>query len=114
MAPVRLRGLVCLCAAPLTIALSLPATASADTPSWNGQYAITFMVGPKSGTSMAAGDPRCGTPRPMGFARAGRTESASPRSSAALRRATRLFRNRFNSPGMARPGRKSAISSGTA
>jgi hypothetical protein len=39
-------------AAPLTIALSLPPTAFADTPSWSGEYAITFMVGPKSGTSM--------------------------------------------------------------
>ena len=47
MAPVRLRSLVGLCAAPLTIALSLPPTASADNPSWNGEYAITFMVGPK-------------------------------------------------------------------
>ena len=57
MAPDRLSSLVGLCAAPLTIALSLPPTASADPPSWNGEYAITFMVGPKDGTSMAAGDP---------------------------------------------------------
>ena len=52
-----LSTLVGLCAASLAIALSLPQTASADTPSWNGEYAITFMVGPKDGTSMAAGDP---------------------------------------------------------
>jgi hypothetical protein len=57
MAPDRLSSLVGLCAASLAIALSLPPTASADTPSWNGEYAITFIVGPKSGTSMAAGDP---------------------------------------------------------
>jgi len=57
MAPDCLSTLVGLCAAPLAIALSLPQTASADTPSWNGEYAITFMVGPKDGTSMAAGDP---------------------------------------------------------
>jgi hypothetical protein len=53
----RLGSFVGLCAAPLSIALSLSATAFADTPSWNGEYAITFMVGPKSGTSMAVGDP---------------------------------------------------------
>ena len=46
---------VALCAAPL--AAALPPIASADNPSWNGEYAITFMVGPKSGTSLAAGDP---------------------------------------------------------
>ncbi len=46
-----------LCAAPLAIALALAPAASADAASWNGQYAITFMVGPKSGTSMAVGDP---------------------------------------------------------
>ena len=57
MAPDRLSSRIGLCAAPLAIALSLPPTASADTPSWNGDYAITFMVGPKSGTSMAVGDP---------------------------------------------------------
>jgi hypothetical protein len=57
MVPDRLRSLVGLCAAPLTIALSLAPTAFADNPSWNGEYAITFMVGPKSGTSMAVGEP---------------------------------------------------------
>ena len=57
MAPDRLSSLVGLCAASLAIALSLSPTASADAPSWNGAYAITFMVGPKSGTSMAVGDP---------------------------------------------------------
>jgi hypothetical protein len=50
MAPDCLSTLVGLCAAPLAIALSLPQTASADTPSWNGEYAITFMVGPKDET----------------------------------------------------------------
>jgi hypothetical protein len=53
----RLNNLVGLCAASLAIVLSLCPTASADLPSWNGKYAITFIVGPKSGTSMAAGDP---------------------------------------------------------
>ncbi len=43
--------------AALAIAVSVPSTASADSPSWNGEYAITFIVGPKSGTSMAAGQP---------------------------------------------------------
>ena len=57
VAPDRLSSLAGLCAASLAITLSLPPTASADPPSWNGEYAITFMVGPKSGTSMAAGDP---------------------------------------------------------
>jgi hypothetical protein len=53
----RLSNLIGLRAASLAIALSLPATASADPASWNGEYAITFIVGPKSGTSLAAGDP---------------------------------------------------------
>ena len=57
MAPDRLSSLVGLSAASLAIALALPPTASADPPSWNGEYAITFIVGPKSGTSMAASDP---------------------------------------------------------
>src|SRR6202021_4144412 len=57
MAADGLSSLVVLCAASLAIAPSLPQTASADSPSWNGEYAITFMVGPKDGTSMAAGDP---------------------------------------------------------
>ena len=56
-APRGLSGLVGWCAASLAAAVSLTPTASADTPSWNGKYAITFMVGPKSGTSLAAGDP---------------------------------------------------------
>ncbi|WP_082948090.1 MULTISPECIES: hypothetical protein [unclassified Mycobacterium] len=53
----RLKMFVGLSAASLPIALSLSPTAFADNPSWNGQYAITFMVGPKAGTSMAVGDP---------------------------------------------------------
>ena len=53
----RRSSLAALCASSSVIALCLPAAASADEPSWNGEYAITFMVGPKSGTSMAAGDP---------------------------------------------------------
>src|ERR1700757_4846375 len=57
MAPHRLSSLVGLCAASLAIAASLPPTASADNPSWNGEYAITFMVGPKDGTSVAASQP---------------------------------------------------------
>jgi hypothetical protein len=57
MALHRVSRFVAMCAAPLAAALPLAATASADQPSWNGKYAITFMVGPKSGTSLAAGDP---------------------------------------------------------
>src|SRR5262249_17827728 len=57
MVPHGLNSLVGLFAAPLAIALSLAPTAFADAASWNGQYAITFMVGPKSGTSMAVGGP---------------------------------------------------------
>ncbi len=53
----RLSGLVGLSTVSLAIALSLPAVAFTDPPSWNGDYAITFIVGPKSGTSMAAGQP---------------------------------------------------------
>ena len=51
----RLNSLIGLFAPPLAIALSLSPAASADAPSWNGEYAITFIVGPKSGTSIAAG-----------------------------------------------------------
>jgi hypothetical protein len=44
-----------LCAAALAIVLSLSPAAAADAASWNGEYAITFIVGPKGGTSIAAG-----------------------------------------------------------
>ena len=67
MVPDRLSSFVGLCAASLAIALSLPPTASADPPSWNGEYAITFMVGPKSGTSMAVGDPESQHTENYGF-----------------------------------------------
>ena len=67
MAPDRLSSLVGLCAAPLTIALSLPPTAFADTPSWNGEYAITFIVGPKDGTSVAASQPESQHTETYGF-----------------------------------------------
>jgi len=53
----HLSSLVGLGAVALTIALSLSPAASADPPSWNGEYAVTFIVGPKSGTSIAAGQP---------------------------------------------------------
>jgi hypothetical protein len=57
MVPRSVSSFAGLCAAPLAIAMSLAPSACADAASWNGQYAITFMVGPKSGTSMAVGDP---------------------------------------------------------
>ena len=57
MAPDRLRSLVVLCMAPLVIALSLPSSAWADPAAWNGEYTITFIVGPRSGSSIAAGQP---------------------------------------------------------
>jgi hypothetical protein len=44
-----------LCVASLGIAVLLSAPGSADAASWNGEYAITFIVGPKGGTSIAAG-----------------------------------------------------------
>ncbi len=53
----RLNSLAGLCAASLAGALLFCPAASADAASWNGQYAITFMVGPKAGTSQAAGQP---------------------------------------------------------
>src|SRR5215217_8772146 len=53
----HLSSLVGLGAVALTIALSLSPAASAEAASWNGEYAITFIVGPKSGTSIAAGQP---------------------------------------------------------
>jgi hypothetical protein len=52
-----LSSLVGLCAGSLAFALALSPPAAADTASWNGDYAITFIVGPKSGTSVAAGQP---------------------------------------------------------
>lgn len=52
-----MKALLGLCAAPAVIALWLSPTSSADAASWNGEYAITFIVGPKGGTSMAAGQP---------------------------------------------------------
>jgi hypothetical protein len=55
MAPDRLGSCLGVCAASLAIALSLPPSASAEPPSWNGEYTITFIVGPKSGSSIAAG-----------------------------------------------------------
>jgi hypothetical protein len=54
MAPDSLKSRIGLCAVSLAIVLSLPSVASAAPPSWNGQYAITFIVGPKDGTSVAA------------------------------------------------------------
>ena len=54
MAPDRVSNLAGLCAALLALALLLAPIASADPASWNGQYAITFIVGPKDGTSVAA------------------------------------------------------------
>jgi hypothetical protein len=53
----RVRSLVGLSTAPVVLALSLSPAASADAASWNGEYAITFIVGPKAGTSIAAGQP---------------------------------------------------------
>jgi len=50
-------SLVGLCAGSLAFALPLSGAASADPASWDGEYAITFIVGPKSGTSIAAGQP---------------------------------------------------------
>lgn len=57
MTPGSLSYLVSLCAGSLAVASAPTPIASADSPAWNGKYAITFMVGPKSGTSLAAGDP---------------------------------------------------------
>jgi hypothetical protein len=51
----RLTRLTGLGATLLAVAVSLSPTAAADSPSWNGQYAITFIVGPKGGSSIAAG-----------------------------------------------------------
>jgi hypothetical protein len=50
-----LTSLIGVCTTLLAIAVSLSATAAADAASWNGEYAITFIVGPKGGTSIAAG-----------------------------------------------------------
>ncbi|OMC53521.1 hypothetical protein A5747_18620 [Mycobacterium sp. IS-836] len=57
MTPDGLSSRIGLGAASLAIALALPSVASGDTPSWNGEYAITFIVGPKDGTSVAASQP---------------------------------------------------------
>jgi len=52
-----LSRLVGWCAGSLAVALALSGVAAADPPSWDGEYAITFIVGPKAGTSVAAGQP---------------------------------------------------------
>ncbi|MBE1551121.1 hypothetical protein GGC64_005181 [Mycobacterium sp. OAS707] len=52
-----LSSLVGVSAGLLAFAVSLSAPAGADAASWNGEYAITFIVGPKAGTSVAAGQP---------------------------------------------------------
>jgi len=57
MASDRVGNLAGLCVVSLAVALLLAPIASADAPSWNGQYAITFIVGPKDGTSVAAAQP---------------------------------------------------------
>lgn len=57
MTPDGLSSRIGLGAASLAIALALPSVASGDPPSWNGEYAITFIVGPKDGTSVAASQP---------------------------------------------------------
>lgn len=51
----RLSRLGGLCIVALGIAVLFSPTGSADSASWNGPYAITFIVGPKGGTSIAAG-----------------------------------------------------------
>ncbi len=114
MAPDRLSSLVGLCAASLAITLSLPPTASADPPSWNGEYAITFIVGPKDGTSMAATQPEGQYTDNYGFRSSCTSGTCTATITSGPRRGTRRFRNRFNSPGMGRRGHKSAISNGTA
>ncbi|WP_167097874.1 hypothetical protein [Mycobacterium sp. DL592] len=53
----RVGTLVGLCAGPLAVLLPMVPVASADSATWNGDYEITFIVGPKSGTSLAAGQP---------------------------------------------------------
>ncbi len=55
MTRVRMGALVGVCAG-LALLPVVP-SAAADTPSWNGDYEITFIVGPKGGTSLAAGQP---------------------------------------------------------
>ena len=57
MSPTLSDTLVAALAGSFAVALSLSAPAHADSPSWNGTYTITFIVGPKSGTSLAAGQP---------------------------------------------------------
>lgn len=57
MTPHGMSSRIGLGAASLAIALALPSVASGDSPSWNGEYAITFIVGPKDGTSVAASQP---------------------------------------------------------
>ncbi|MEE6175983.1 hypothetical protein [Mycobacterium sp. 050134] len=67
MAPDRLNGLAGLSVGLSIATLALCPTAWAGDPSWNGDYAITFMVGPKSGTSMAVGDPEVQHTSTYGF-----------------------------------------------
>ena len=86
MAPDRLSSLVGLCAASLAIALSLPPTASADPPSWNGEYAITFVMSVQSpGLAWRPVSLRCSTPIPTHSLEL-YERKVPPRSLAALRR----------------------------
>jgi hypothetical protein len=62
-----LSGLLGVCAVSAASALWLPLTASADPAAWNGEYAITFIVGPKAGTSLAAGQPEQQHTETFGF-----------------------------------------------
>jgi hypothetical protein len=59
--------LVGVCAASIVVAILPSPTAYADNPSWNGEYAITFIVGPKSGSSIAATQPESQHTETYGF-----------------------------------------------
>jgi hypothetical protein len=64
----RLGGLGGLCIALLGLGLPLAPPAWADDASWNGEYVITFIVGPKSGTSIAATQSQVQYTQTYGFA----------------------------------------------
>jgi hypothetical protein len=86
----------------------------ADPASWDGQYAITFIVGPKDGTSIAAGQSEVQYTDTYTFSSTSATGKCIATIIGGPPPRTRPFRNRFNSPGMGRHGHKPAISSGSA
>lgn len=103
-----------LCVAPAAMAFWLVPIAAADSASWNGEYAITFIVGPKAGTSMAAGQPEQQHTETYGF----QSNCANGKCTATIISgpppSNPTVLSPFSSPGMGHRGRRPATFSGSA